>query len=462
MAFSDPRYVFILAAIAFLTSLLPAGRSRLLFLVAVSFVFALGLGATATVLPLVGLAAFVGGLFISRMSEGRAKTAVFVSFLVLSLSPLLFYKYWGLAPGINSEALLLPVGISFYSFMAAGYLIDTFIDRGSVQTDPLKFAAFLSFFPHLTAGPIARASSFFDQLPRLGVFDGAMIVSGLRSILVGLCMKVAIADTLAPHVDRVYSDPSTFGAIDHVLATIYFSFQVYADFAGYSLIAIGSARLLGIELMQNFDNPYLSQSLPEYWRRWHISLSSWFRDYVFVPLQFRYRRAGKRGLAGALVVTFTLVGIWHGAGPQYAIFGLIHGVLVSISTLTIAGRTRFWRARGLPVSVLKVVRTLNTFLIITATFVLFRAQTIPDAMHMYQSIGTFDLGQRTVALWPLAACALLVAGDFVTARGFVLSAIPRLLRWPAYHAATFVMIVFMLLHAQQGSPYANQFIYFKF
>src|SRR5258708_4095303 len=159
----------------------------------------------------------------------------------------------------------------------------------------------------------------------MGQFDYARAVSGLRAILVGLFMKIVIADALAPYVDSVYADPRQHGAVDLALSTTYFSFQVYADFAGYSLIAIGSARLLGVELLTNFMQPWLSQNLPDFWRRWHISLSSWFRDYVFTPLQFQARRQGVYGLAVALIFTFVLVGVWHGAGVNFALFGLIHG-----------------------------------------------------------------------------------------------------------------------------------------
>jgi D-alanyl-lipoteichoic acid acyltransferase DltB (MBOAT superfamily) len=322
---------------------------------------------------------------------------------------------------------------------------------------------FISFFPQLTAGPIGRAPSLFSQLPSLGVFDYGKAVDGLRAIVVGLFMKVVIADSLAPHVAKVYSSPHSFGAIDHILATIYFSFQVYGDFAGYSLIAIGSARLLGIELMTNFQQPYLSQSLPEYWRRWHISLSSWFRDYVFVPLQFRYRRSGAVGLVAALIFTFTLVGLWHGAGPQYALFGFIHGVLVAGSTLTFAKRDKIWRRLGVAHILVVIFRTLLTFLIISLTFVLFRADTIPDALFIYGSIAKAELGQRTLpTILPALAIASLIAGDIAVANGFSLAKLPVFLRWSTYHLATLSILGFMLFHASQQSPYAKQFIYFKF
>jgi alginate O-acetyltransferase complex protein AlgI len=469
MAFSDPRYLFVLAAVTLVASVLPRGNAKLLFIAAFSLTFAAGLGQTIFVLPFVAVTAYFGGLLISRSAEGRARTAVFITAVVLSVLPLIFYKYWsavlallGVTSGM-AAGLALPVGISFYTFMALGYLIDTYVGNVEAERDPLKFAVFISFFPQLTAGPIGRAPDLFRQFPALGVFDYGKAVDGLRAIVIGLFMKVVIADSLAPQVAKVYSDPHTFGAVDHMLATIYFSFQVYGDFAGYSLIAIGSARLLGVELMTNFQQPYLSQSLPEYWRRWHISLSSWFRDYVFVPLQFRYRRSGVRGLVTALIFTFTLVGLWHGAGPQYALFGFIHGVLVAGSTLSFAKRDKLWRKIGVPMVLVVTFRRLLTFLIVTLTFVLFRADNIPDALYIYGSIAKADLGHRTLSLMlPSIAIAALVVGDLVVAKGFSPARLPVVLRWSAYHLATLCILGFTLFHASQQSPYAKQFIYFKF
>lgn len=188
MAFSDPRYVFFLATVVIVAMLLPAGRSRLVVLVAAGLVFAAGLGVTAIVMPVVGFTAFLGGLALGRQRDGLGRTGMFIAVLALTLSPLLFFKYWGVLPGTSS--ILLPVGISFYTFMVVGYLIDAFIDPDNVQTNPLNFAAFIWFFPHLTAGPIARAPAFFQQLPKVGTFNHDMVVSGLRSILVGMFMKV--------------------------------------------------------------------------------------------------------------------------------------------------------------------------------------------------------------------------------------------------------------------------------
>ena len=270
-------------------------------------------------------------------------------------------------------------------------------------------------------------------------------------------------DTLAPHVEAVYSDPRRFGAVDLTLATVYFSFQVYADFAGYSLIAIGSARLLGIELLTNFSQPYLSQNLPEYWRRWHISLSSWFRDYVFIPLQFQARRLRKVGLAAALVFTFVLVGVWHGAGLKYAIFGLIHGILVAYSTLTFAKRDNFFRRLGVPGVPLSIGRALATFSIVTLTFVLFRASGVSDALWIYAAI----LKGKSAAvslpfLVPALLIAMLVLGDVAVAKGFDLARLSAGRRWTCYYLLSFGIIYGVVFHALRESSHVQQFIYFKF
>lgn len=426
---------------------------------------------------LVGVAsiAYLGGLALSGLPNGGARRAVFLVLLPAALLPLLVFKYTGAAyrflPQVTDTAaqwstmadFILPIGISFYTFLAVGYLIDVYVGGIPAERNAARFAAFICFFPHLTAGPIERARHLLPQLENLGRFEYDRAVAGLRAILVGLFLKIVVADTLAPYVDAVYSNPRQHGAVDLVLATVYFSFQVYADFAGYSLIAIGSARLLGIELLTNFAQPWLSQNLPDYWRRWHISLSSWFRDYVFIPLQFQTRRWGAYGLAAALVFTFILVGIWHGAGLKYAVFGLIHGVLVAYSTLTFTRRDKYWRSVGIPRSLLFVGRASATFLIVTATFVLFRAGSLSDAIWIYKAIVSGVESVRPVALTkPLIAIVAVVAYDaFVTLVGDS-KPFPRWLRWVGYYTAIACIIAASIDHALQASPHAQQFIYFKF
>jgi alginate O-acetyltransferase complex protein AlgI len=476
MAFSDPRYLLFLGLVALILPVIPRGASRLLATALIGLGFYVGLNPRYWyVLVVVSVTAYLGGLALSKLPEGHARGATFVAVLVATLLPLLTFKYAAtlyafLPPGSDAAVrwstmanLILPIGISFYSFLALGYLIDVYVGSIPAERDGIRFAAFMWFFPHLTAGPIERARHLLPQLENIGQFDYTRAVSGLRAILTGLFMKVVIADTLAPYVDAVYSTPREHGAIDLALATIYFSFQVYADFAGYSLIAIGSARLLGVELLTNFMQPWLSQNLPDFWRRWHISLSSWFRDYVFTPLQFQARRSGAYGLAGALVFTFVLVGVWHGASIKYAVFGLIHGVLVAFSTLTFARRDRFWRSLGVLPLFLVVGRAITTFLIVSLTFVLFRASGMGDGLWIYKALITGAAGARTLPLTlPTILIALLVAGDLFAAKAPDLNRLWPSLRWAAYYVASACIIMVTVDRTLQATPHVQQFIYFKF
>jgi D-alanyl-lipoteichoic acid acyltransferase DltB (MBOAT superfamily) len=476
MAFSDLRYLLLLGCVALILPMVPRGTPRLMVSALI------GLGFYVNLVPgfwyvLVGVAsiAYLGGLALSGLPDGNVRRAAFIVLLPATLLPLLIFKYTGAVyrflPQVTDTAeqwstmadLVLPIGISFYTFLAAGYLIDVYVGSVAAERNAARFAAFMWFFPHLTAGPIERSRHLLPQLENLGRFDYDRAVSGLRAILAGLFLKIVVADTLAPYVDAVYASPRQHGALDLVLATVYFSFQVYADFAGYSLIAIGSARLLGIELLTNFMQPWLSQNLPEYWRRWHISLSSWFRDYVFTPLQFQARRWGVHGLAGALVFTFILVGIWHGGGLKFAVFGLIHGVLVAYSTLTFARRDKYWRSVGIPGPMLFVGRAAATFLIVTATFVLFRAGSLSEAIWIYKAVITGTGGVRTVALTtPLIAILAVVTYDILATLVKDLKPFPSWLRLTGYYAAVSCIIAASINHALQASLHAQQFIYFKF
>lgn len=476
MAFSDPRYLLLLGLVALILPMIPRGAPRLLATALFSLGFYVNLDPGSWyVLVGVALIAYLGGLALSGLPNGGARGAIFLVLLPAALLPLLIFKYTGAVyrflPQVTDTAaqwstmadLILPIGISFYTFLAVGYLIDVYVGSIQAERNAVRFAAFMCFFPHLTAGPIERARHLLPQLENLGRFEYDRAVSGLRAILVGLFLKIVVADTLAPQVDAVYANPRQHGALDLTLATIYFSFQVYADFAGYSLIAIGSARLLGIELLTNFAQPWLSQNLPDYWRRWHISLSSWFRDYVFTPLQFQTRRWGVYGLAAALVFTFILVGIWHGAGLKFAVFGLIHGVLVAYSTLTFARRDKYWRSLGIPRPTLFVGRAAATFLIVTATFVLFRAGSLGDAIWIYKAIITGGEGARTISSTkPLIAIVAVVAYDIFVTVVKDSKPLPSWLRWTGYYAAIACIIAASIDHALQASPHAQQFIYFKF
>jgi alginate O-acetyltransferase complex protein AlgI len=475
MAFSDPRYFLFLFAIALALPLIPRGIFRLGVIAAASFGFYIAFSAMyAAILLFVTLLAYAGARVIYGLPLGRFRAIVFATALLGLFSPLAFFKYMptilASLPLQTSGAgfdvianIVLPVGISFYTFQAVGYLIDVYVGVIRPETGIIRFAAFTSFFPQLTAGPIARSAQLLPQMDSVGHYDYGKVVTGLRLLLVGMFMKVVIADNLAPLVDTIYATPRNFTKGDLLLATLYFSFQVYADFAGYSLLAIGSAKLLGIDLMTNFKQPYLSQTLPEYWRTWHISLSSWFRDYLLTPLQLQWRNFKQPGMVAALVATFIVVGVWHGAGAKYALFGLLHGVLVAGSTLSLKRRNMILKTLAVPKWLIVACRTFLTFWIVTLSFVLFRANAIPDALFIYKTLVLGDFGASTLPLkLPLFFIGLLFIGDVLVKRGWSWDSLPPILRYTAYQVIGLAIMVMVAYRWTDSSNNLQHFIYFKF
>ncbi|MEO8165264.1 MAG: MBOAT family O-acyltransferase [Betaproteobacteria bacterium] len=239
--------------------------------------------------------------------------------------------YWGMPADIPLANLVLPVGISFYTFQTMSYTIDIFRDRIGPERHFGLFAVYVAFFPQLVAGPIERAEHLLPQFRRKTQLDYERWRSGLMQAMWGLFKKACIADLASPFVNGVYADPQAFNGSYLLLATFLFGLQIYCDFSGYSDIAVGVARVLGFDLMTNFKQPYFSTSLSDFWRRWHISLSTWFRDYVYIPLGGS--RVSRLRMTFNILIVFIISGVWHGANWTFALWGLIHGVwLILVST----------------------------------------------------------------------------------------------------------------------------------
>jgi len=325
------------------------------------------------------------GLRIPRTSGQTSRRLLLALSVTINLGVLFFFKYFdfawrGVSDGLGAFGLtlpsiahdfLLPVGISFYTFQSLSYTIDIY--RGELQPTRsfARFALFVSFFPQLVAGPIVRARDFIPQLARTPAFDDRAAQRGMWLILVGLFKKVCIADVLAATlVDAAFADPSRFGVVELLLAGYGYSFQIYCDFSGYSDIAIGSAALLGYRLPVNFNRPFVAISLRDFWRRWHISLSTWLRDYLYIPLGGS-RKSSARTYAN-LLTTMLLGGLWHGANWTFVIWGAIHGGALAAERMIGLDRTSTHRVGFGGVTLQRVV----TFHIVVVAFVIFRCDSL--------------------------------------------------------------------------------------
>jgi len=411
-------------------------------------------------------------------SSARRKVLMGIS-LVANLGLLGFFKYFdffvvafndaftllGRPLGLRTLGLVLPVGISFYTFQSLSYTIDVYRKQLPATRDPLVFFAFVSFFPQLLAGPIERARNMVQQFERPRVFDMAHAQDGLRQILWGLFKKVVVADNCGILVDGAYDDPTMHSGATLCLATIFFSFQIYCDFSGYSDIALGSARLFGFTLMRNFAYPYFSRDMGEYWRRWHMSLNTWFRDYLYIPLGGS--RGGKWMVLRNTIIIFLVSGFWHGANWTFISWGAINAAFFIPLILTGANR-RFTgpiaHGRWLP-SWNEALRMVYTFLLATLTRVFFRSETMTDAMEVFRRVFSASLFTtpdflhfRVVAFSVISIVIMLVIEWMNRDRQHGLQMDGRATR-PVRFTLYYAIIMLMILMAPLGG---GEFIYFQF
>ncbi|MCC6724891.1 MAG: MBOAT family protein [Saprospiraceae bacterium] len=281
---------------------------------------------------------FTLGLLVDRESDDKKRRQMMVLSIIMNLGFLGFFKYFnffidsaahlllalGFQPHLTTLRILLPIGISFYTFQSMSYVIDVYRRHMPAEKNFLKYAAFVSFWPQLVAGPIVRAKDFLPQFNHNHGFDWDRLITGTGRILWGFFKKCVVADSLSPFVDQIFMEPDAFTSINLLIGVIFYSFQIYCDFSGYSDIAIGFARVLGFKFNENFRTPYFSQNFSEFWTRWHISLSSWLRDYLYIPLGGN--RGGKLGTYRNNMLTMLLGGLWHGANWTFMFWGFLHGM----------------------------------------------------------------------------------------------------------------------------------------
>lgn len=480
MTFISLEFLIFFLAVVGVYFFLPY-RARILFLLAASLFFYAYWNATYLILLIITV---MTDYTASRLLAATPREKVRRRRLILGLSittnlGILFtFKYFNFFAdsfiaalnglGIPADPVvlqvLLPVGISFYTFQSMSYTIDVYRGDLEAERDPLRLLTFVAFFPQLVAGPIERATNLLPQFRETYRFDEARIVEGLRYILWGAFKKMVIADRLALYVNAVYNDVGSYTGAPLIIATVFFAFQVYCDFSGYSDIAIGTARILGFNLMDNFRQPYVSKSLGEFWRRWHISLSSWFRDYLYIPLGGN-RKGFRRTLINIMII-FLVSGLWHGASWTFVIWGGIHGLGIVIENLS--QRARAGRKPLLP----PLGRWAVTFVVVCLAWVFFRANSLSDAGYILANLFTFTdaniyapfaggVLRPIQEFWlSVGLIGFLMVWDFLDdtrlTHNQLLHTRP-VFRWTMYYALG-AFCLFALVYGSTG----QEFIYFQF
>lgn len=415
MIFNSIDYLLFFPIVVCLYFLMPR-RLKNVWLLAVSYFFYMQWNAKYALL-LAGstFITYAGGLFVERFrnrgKEVPAKACLGLTF-ALNLLILFFFKYINfaidninrLAGIVNGEGtlthfdILLPVGISFYIFQALSYSMDVYRGEIKATRNIGKYALFVSFFPQLVAGPIERSKNLLGQFDREHKFNVENARKGLLMMAWGLFMKMVIADNIAPTVDMVFGNYDGFSGIEIILAVILFAIQIYCDFGGYSLIAIGSAKILDFQLMENFKSPYYAASISEFWKRWHISLTSWFRDYLYIPLGGN--RKGKLRKYFNVFFIFFVSGMWHGAAWNYIVWGAMNGIFMIIEEVTANARKQF-RSRFLIDTnrfSYRLASRLITFMLVDFTWLFFRANSIREAFLMIKKCFDYLAPERIAGL----------------------------------------------------------------
>jgi alginate O-acetyltransferase complex protein AlgI len=409
---------------------------------------------------------YLAALGIGYFKEKRKKKICLVSSLVLNLAILFLFKYFnflamnietalqasGFAVNMPKFALLLPVGISFYIFQALGYSIDVYRGTVKIERDFPTYALFVSFFPQLVAGPIERSQNLLPQFKQQHRFDYDAVMSGVKLMVWGYFMKLVLADRCGIYVDTIFNNVDKHNGGSYLVASLLFPFQIYGDFAGYSLIAIGVARVLGFRLMENFHRPYFACTIGEFWHRWHISLSTWFKDYVYIPLGGN--RVGKLRNYFNLLITFVVSGIWHGANWTFLCWGTIHGILLCIEKAFGISKQKYTGAK-------KSFHWAATFVLVCFAWILFRANNLSDAVSVVTGIFT-NLGTPKPEYANFMAIGLamtvLLTKEFADEFNWKIR-VADSKSWLVRHIYLIIMIAYIILFGVLGG---DQFIYFQF
>lgn len=484
MTFNSWEFLIFYPIVALLYFVLPKKLKWPMLLVASYYFYAFYQAELLFLIIGTTLVSWLSSLVIERTEKKGLKRLMLTLTLVVCFGVLFLYKYFNFLAGSVVSIielfggqtppvvlnLVLPVGISFYTFQTLSYVIDVY--RGDVKTEPNFFfyALFVSFFPQLVAGPIERPNNLIPQLKESHKWSGENAIKGAKHMMVGFFKKIVVADLISVFVNSVYNDVQSATALGVVIATVLFAVQIYCDFSGYTDIAIGCARIMGIRLMKNFDHPYTSTTIKEFWSRWHISLSTWFKDYLYFPLGGSKCKRPRHLLN--LMIVFAVSGLWHGAAWTFVVWGVLHGLYRIIGTLTIKRRNLLVERAGYTVTHPAVVwiRRIITFILVDFAWLFFRANSISDAGILLGKLftGGWSIGATLDAMGLSPVMILLTVFTVAT-----LMMIDKMLKYEDIPDGSyvltknggFVLYVIMIMLAWLlllSKDMASTFIYFQF
>ncbi len=487
MLFNSIDFLLFFPIVSILYFIIP-NRARNIFLLISSLYFYMSWRASYVVLILFTIfTTYISSILIEKFENNNSFRKISLALGVLAnLGVLFLFKYYNFfienvqsVTGIMLPVLsfMLPVGISFYTFQSLGYVIDVYNKKTKAEKNIINYALFISFYPQLVAGPIERSTNLLSQINEKKSYSYENMRRGILLMGYGFFLKLVIADRLAIFVNSVYNNYTNVNGAFLFLATIVFAFQIYCDFASYSYIAIGAARVMGYKLMTNFKAPYFSKSISEFWQRWHISLSTWFQDYVFNPIVWSSKNP-QFAIYTAVITVFLVSGIWHGANWTFVIWGLIHAIFRVFEIVTKNHKKKLYKKFNLNTKSkpFKFMQVIMTFLLVCFTYIFFRSENLTQAFSIIEKIFTnfnfnlifteefFDYGLDIFDLY-VAGVSLLVLfiADYliynsVDVYKFIIEK-NRVFRWIFYWIVILVIVVFGVY----GPNYdASPFIYFQF
>lgn len=411
---------------------------------------------------------FYGARFIAKRNAFGKKKYLISIFAIMTIAPLLIFKYYnfllhtitflfasfGIELGLSGLNWAIPLGISFFSFQAIGYLWDVYYQKIENEDNVLDYMLFVSFFPQIASGPISRYQDLMPQIKRRDAFDYKLAVIGLKQLLWGMFLKTVVADRLGLYVDTVYSHFEHYSGLTCFVASVLYSVQIYADFAGYSFMAIGVGKVLGFDLINNFNRPYFAATITDFWKRWHISLTKWLTTYVYIPLGGSHCSKMRNYLN--IMITFFVSGLWHGANWTFVVWGTIHGILQIIEK-----HLHIQKNENVP-SYITVPRILITFLMVNFAWIFFRMPSISDAIYFISRIffvgGGLFLDTNTNTVLSLFGLCVVFVKEFCEEYKINISLFSNnhmIVRWSSY-------IIVALLILTIGVLDSGQFIYVSF